>query len=101
MESFPEPNQRAWSFCDGNQDGRISETELRDCLSSQGLGLAGKSFKEITEMANKLFDELDITGDGRLTGIEAIACLHFDRNADGRIMKDESCSRGNFERFGE
>ena len=76
-------------YCDANQDSRITEAELRAGLVSSDATLAGKSFTQIRMIAVERFGFLDINGDGRLTGTEAHGSLHFDQNADARILNEE------------
>jgi hypothetical protein len=76
-------------YCDANQDRRITEAELRAGLVSSDATLAGKSLTQIRVIAVERFGLLDINADGRLTGTEAHGSLHFDQNADGRIVNEE------------
>ena len=78
-----------YEYTDANGDGKIPREEFRASLLKQRAELRSRPSAEVKKVASERFSALDITEDGRLTGTEVVGSSHFDFNEDKRVTREE------------
>lgn len=94
---LPEPQQASFGGWDGNADGKVYLDELKAALQAERTPLLNRIRAVVTPGEHSLLAALDANRDGSLSAREIQESPErlraSDRNADGRVTKDEIPTR--------